>query len=70
MVVHGLLGLAFLAVVIYLTAKINKIYKSETIEDIFYTTLLVYYLADMGITMIGFKMEEKKLNQKIKERNN
>ena len=62
-------GLAFLAVVIYLTAKINKIYKSETIEDIFYTTLLVYYLADIGITMIGFKMEEKKLNQKIKERN-
>jgi len=63
------IGLVFLASVIFLTAKINKIYKSETIEDIFYTTLLVYYAADMGLTMVGFKMEEKKLNKKIKERN-
>ncbi len=69
--VIGLLagGLVFLAAVIFLTSRINKIYKSETIEDVFYTALLIYYTVDMGLTMIGFKMEEKSLNKKIKERN-
>ena len=62
-------GLIFLAVVIFATSKMNKIYISETIEDIFYGLLLISFMLDLCISMIRYKIDEKSLNQKLKERN-
>ena len=45
------------------------IYKSDTIEEMFYGLLLIGFMVDIVFSMIGFKIEESILNKKIKERN-
>jgi len=63
-------GIVFLTVVIFTTSKMNKIYISESIEDLFYGLLLISFMLDTCVSMVAYKIEEKALNQKLKERNN
>ena len=63
-------GIVFLTVVIFATSKMNKIYISESIEDLFYGLLLISFMLDTCVSMVAYKIEEKALNQKLKERNN
>ena len=62
-------GLIFLTVIIGVTSEVNRIYKSETIEDMFYGLVIVGFMLDTIAAMIGFKLEEKALNKKLNERN-
>ncbi|MCR5185890.1 MAG: hypothetical protein K6D97_02085 [Clostridia bacterium] len=62
--------IVFLTVVIFATSKMNKIYISESIEDLFYGLLLISFMLDTCVSMVAYKIEEKTLNQKLKERNN
>lgn len=64
-----LFGLVFLTVIIAITSEVNRIYKSETIEDWYYGLVIVGFMLDTITSMIGFKLEEETLNQKLKERN-